>query len=200
MNRQLNADQSTFIPLEELRVASPCRADWDKMQGDDRTRFCGTCAKNVYNLSAMSQEEAEYLIREKEGQLCVRFYQREDGTILTDNCPVGLKIVRRPFQWLGAGLAALLASGAAIVHGQNTLTKCPQPNAATPNTSLRDRQPFKLIFDYFDPQPMIMGEIAPSMGKIAVPKPTPNPTPQPTPQPTLGEVMMGTPLPLQNED
>lgn len=49
MNRQMpdTSNQSTFIPLHELRVASPCRADWDKMQGDDRMRFCGTCAKNV---------------------------------------------------------------------------------------------------------------------------------------------------------
>jgi hypothetical protein len=84
------------------------------MEGTDRVRFCQSCAKNVYNLSAMSQSEAEQLITEAEGKLCVSFYRRADGTILTDNCSVGMKIVRRPFQWLLAGFIALLASGVAI--------------------------------------------------------------------------------------
>src|SRR6516162_8887116 len=41
-------------PRFRLRVASPCPADWNAMQGDDRVRFCGQCEKNVYNLSAMT--------------------------------------------------------------------------------------------------------------------------------------------------
>ncbi len=68
-------------PRFRLRVASPCPADWNAMQGDDRVRFCGQCVKNVYNLSAMTHAEAEDLIREKEGKLCVRSaYGRNAGT------------------------------------------------------------------------------------------------------------------------
>src|SRR3954452_5823731 len=37
--------------LESIRIASPCKANWDDMVGDERARFCGQCAKNVYNLS-----------------------------------------------------------------------------------------------------------------------------------------------------
>ena len=44
---------------------------------------------NVYNLSDMTEEEALKLVEEREGRLCVRFYQREDGTVLTSDCPVG---------------------------------------------------------------------------------------------------------------
>jgi hypothetical protein len=82
-------------PLDRVRVAAPCRADWDAMLGDERVRFCQQCERNVYNLSDMSKKEAETLVSRAEGRLCVRFYRRTDGSILTDNCPVGLRAVKR---------------------------------------------------------------------------------------------------------
>ncbi len=77
--------------LENVRVASPCNASWEGMTGDDRVRFCGKCEKSVYNLSAMPREEAEALLADRGGNLCVRFYKRADGTVLTEDCPVGVK-------------------------------------------------------------------------------------------------------------
>ena len=65
------------------------------MIGGDQARFCGQCQLNVYNLSAMSKFEAEALIARTEGRLCVRFYRRKDGSILTDNCPIGLRALKR---------------------------------------------------------------------------------------------------------
>jgi hypothetical protein len=82
-------------PLANVLVAAPCPADWDGMIGGDRVRFCSQCELNVYNLSAMSKFEAESLIARTEGRLCVRFYRRKDGSILTDNCPVGLRALKR---------------------------------------------------------------------------------------------------------
>ena len=81
--------------LANVSVAAPCPADWDSMIGGDRVRFCSQCQLNVYNLSAMSKFEAESLIARTEGRLCVRFYRRKDGSILTDNCPVGLRALKR---------------------------------------------------------------------------------------------------------
>lgn len=104
------------LPLiDRIRVASPCKESWDDMVGDDRVRHCARCDKNVYNLSALPADEAELLLFEKEGKLCVRYFQRADGTILTSDCPVGRrkKRVRRlAFAALGAG--ALAAAGSAI--------------------------------------------------------------------------------------
>lgn len=77
--------------LKQIDVATPCSARWDDMTGDDRSRFCGLCKKHVYNLSAMKTQEAAQLIQEKEQKLCVRFYRRADGTILTTDCPVGVR-------------------------------------------------------------------------------------------------------------
>lgn len=102
-------------PRFRLRVASPCTADWSAMQGDDRVRFCGQCEKNVYNISAMTHAEAEDLIREKEGKLCVRFYQRTDGTVLTADCPWGRRRRRRRHIVMMAGAAAGLLVAAGFV-------------------------------------------------------------------------------------
>jgi hypothetical protein len=65
------------------------------MIGSERMRFCGQCNLNVYNLSGMSRSEAEQLIARNEGRLCVRFYRRRDGSIITKDCPVGLRAIRR---------------------------------------------------------------------------------------------------------
>jgi len=81
--------------LDHVRVAAPCNVDWDSMFGDERVRFCGQCELNVYNLSEMSKKEAELLITRTEGRLCVRYYQRGDGSIITRNCPVGLRAIKR---------------------------------------------------------------------------------------------------------
>ena len=96
-------------PLDNLSIAAPCSANWAEMSGDDRARFCKLCTKHVYNLSAMSRPEAEALIIEKEGKLCIRFAQRADGTVISDHCPVGLRAARDRMRWIGAGIAAGLA-------------------------------------------------------------------------------------------
>ena len=82
-------------PLEHVKVAAPCPADWSKMVGDERVRYCDRCSLHVYNLSGMTRREAEAVVTNSEGRLCVRFYRRTDGTILTRNCPVGLSALRR---------------------------------------------------------------------------------------------------------
>ena len=82
-------------PLDGVRVAAPCPADWNRMVGDERMRYCGQCNLHVYNLSGMTRKEAESLIANAEGRLCLRFYRRADGTVLTRNCPVGLRALKR---------------------------------------------------------------------------------------------------------
>ncbi len=95
-------------PLSKVKVASPCMADWDTMVGNDRVRFCGHCQLNVFNLSAMTRAEAERLIAGSEQRLCVRFYRRRDGSILTQDCPVGLRALRRRISRVRNAVAATL--------------------------------------------------------------------------------------------
>lgn len=97
-------------PLDHVSVAAPCSADWDAMIGTPQKRFCGQCRLNVYNLSGMTKREAEQLIANAEGRLCVRFYRRADGTILTENCPVGLRALKRRLsRTASAALSAILS-------------------------------------------------------------------------------------------
>jgi hypothetical protein len=87
-----SCQNDSVFSLEQIEIASPCSADWNEMTGSDQVRFCGSCQLNVYNLSAMTRQQAETLFQEKEGRLCVRLYKRQDGTVITQDCPVGLKI------------------------------------------------------------------------------------------------------------
>jgi len=95
--------------LDNIRVAAPCSADWNQMVGSDRVRHCGDCKKNVFNLSEMTRDEAEAVIIAHEGKLCVRYFQRADGTILTKDCAIGVRRRRRR-RIVAAGLAITAAS------------------------------------------------------------------------------------------
>ncbi|MBK7933336.1 MAG: hypothetical protein KA956_02335 [Pyrinomonadaceae bacterium] len=100
---------STFdSPLNNVRIASPCSADWDEMYGDNRKRFCGDCKLNVYNLSGMTKEDAEALVTNAEGRLCVRYFQRSDGTVLTADCPVGWAKMKQRTKAYATAVASLL--------------------------------------------------------------------------------------------
>jgi hypothetical protein len=80
------------------------------MTGDDRIRHCAECQLNVYNLSDMTRAEAEELIARREGRLCVRFFRRADGTIITRDCPRGLRaLTNRVSRFAGAVLTAMIA-------------------------------------------------------------------------------------------
>lgn len=95
--------------VDTLRVASPCHEKWEDMTGDERSRFCGKCEKDVHNISALTRDEAEAFLESVTSSICVRIYQRADGTVLTADCPVGVrkKRVKRLFlATVGGGLAA----------------------------------------------------------------------------------------------
>jgi hypothetical protein len=151
-------------PRFRLRVASPCPADWNAMQGDDRMRFCGQCEKNVYNISAMTHAEAEELIREKEGKLCVRFFQRSDGTVLTADCPVGRRRKRNRRILMAAGATGLTLSAVGL-FGFTRMGK-PVVGSPLPEASMGKPMPEPKM-GAIDPQPR------PLMGDIAEPLPSP---------------------------
>lgn len=132
-------------PLDSIRVAAPCPADWEGMVGSERVRYCGQCKLNVYNLSEMSRKEALALIEQMEGRLCVRFYRRADGTILTRNCPVGLSAIKRRLNRINRavtsallGFLAGLGLNAAFFGQENP---APRSMGATTGTMLVSREP-----------------------------------------------------------
>jgi hypothetical protein len=146
--------------LARIRVATPCHADWDAMTGDERVRHCASCKKDVFNLSDMTREQAERLIIEKHGDLCARYYQRADGTILLADCSVGIR-QKRNTRVLAAGAAMLLAGST----GAASFLRLSHRQAA--------------------PAPHLDDE--PTMGRMAVVQPEP-PPPPPEAEAVMGDV------------
>src|SRR5438874_2539621 len=108
----IDADSMTEsrLDLNAIQIKNPCPADWNKMQGDERSRFCGQCKLNVFNFSEMTRDQIEALILEKEGRLCARFYRRDDGTMLTRDCsPIRASRARRKLATV-AGFSLLILS------------------------------------------------------------------------------------------
>lgn len=107
--------------LNDVRVATPCHADWDSMQGDERARFCGICQKDVFDLSGMDARAAEAFVRERshaQTETCIRFFRRADGTVMTNDCPTGVSAKRRRHVVAGAiGASVLSAAGLAVGLG-----------------------------------------------------------------------------------
>lgn len=165
-------------PLDNLRVASPCSADWDAMRGDERKRFCRECKLNVYNLSGMTRYDAEHLLRLSEGRLCVRYFKRPDGTILTQECPVGwAKVKQRMSIFAGAALSLIISLFAGLYF--------------VPLFGKKVEFGRRFTVPFATPTP----RNEPLMGVVAMPSPTPKPKPTPA-QEFKGEVEMvlGRPL------
>lgn len=112
--------------LARLRVASPCRVGWETMTGDERVRFCQACSLHVYNFSEMTADEVRALISRAEERVCGRLYRRADGTVITRDCPVGLRAVRRRMARAATASLAAIISLFSVVAGRPKTAKLKQ--------------------------------------------------------------------------
>lgn len=108
--------------LDDIRIAAPCPAAWDDMHGNDRARHCNLCDKRVYNIAEMTRREAVELITGDQQSLCLRIWRRQDGAVLTSDCPVGQRLRRRTRKWVAAvagflGIATTASGGCSFVVG-----------------------------------------------------------------------------------
>jgi hypothetical protein len=158
--------------LNNLKIASPCSVEWEGMFGNERKRFCGECKLNVYNISGMTRREAESLLEQSEGRLCVRYYRRADGTILTKDCPVGWARVRRRASMIATAALSMMVSFLAGLSMYAGFSR---------KVDLGVRFPITFATPTPTPQPL--------MGVRAIP--TPKSTPKPSPSPKAERVVMG---------
>lgn len=171
-------------PLRGVTVASPCQADWNLMQGNEQVRFCGDCQLNVYNLSGMSREAVAALLLNTEGRLCVRFFQRSDGTIMTQDCPIGLRAIHKRkitrLSKVAAVITLVTVMGSFCVgHAEKART------GATVSVSKQKREPRQILMG----KPMIqLPSQEPTMGNVATP---------PKNRPVMGEMVAPPPTVMQ---
>jgi hypothetical protein len=167
------------VSLDVIRVDKPCPASWEKMRGNERVRFCEECALHVYNLSAMTREAAQALVADREGRLCVRYYQRADGTVITQDCGGGLRRAIKRGRILTATAAAFLLSAVLAPLGIGSASKSSSQNSCAPALPALTGTPSAIMGDVIAPPPPMMGKIAPIMGEVAA-----HPTTQPATMPT----------------
>ncbi len=92
-------------------------------------RFCGDCRLFVYDVSKLTTLEAWHLLRQGEGRTCVRLYTRADGTVLTRDCPTGLRLARQKVVRSALAAAAMMAAAVAFVL-QSLVDVAPGPLAS----------------------------------------------------------------------
>ena len=76
--------------LNNLRIASPCPATWGRC-GAMTVSASVTRVRSMCTVSDLTADEAVALIQKSDGQSCVRLFRRKDGTVLTADCPVGIR-------------------------------------------------------------------------------------------------------------
>lgn len=164
---------SANFPLDQITVASPCTASWAAMQGDDRVRYCDQCQLNVYHLSAMDRADAETLVQSTEGRLCIRFYRRRDGTVLTRDCPIGLSLRRRALakSLAAAGLVfgMLLGIASAIGLPKRIVTRLQTLEPFSRLALLQPKPPVRPLMGSVTMGDVVMGKRVPS-SQVNIPK------------------------------
>lgn len=147
------------VRLEEIRFTFRCQEAWSEMSGDGAVRHCGHCDKDVHDLSALGRADAEALLRETRGKICVRMSRTADGRVVTaDDRPGAAPVARcgsftatklRPARrtlWrrLSTGAAAaavVLQPGACETGGGATSAGLLNPDGERPHVTLEQLVP-----------------------------------------------------------
>jgi hypothetical protein len=150
--------------LDQLSIPTPCSENWARMTGDERKRLCTACGKHVYNVSSMTSDEAVALLYTHDGDVCVRFFRRLDGTIVTAGCPSEPLPPPRPWQFHIRTLmvaVAGVASALGILQRPETALPTPPPLVPLVCDKERTQEPFPPPAPQFDPNHgfLIMGMV-----------------------------------------
>jgi hypothetical protein len=164
------------IDLNKIQIATPCTAKWEQMKGNSRVRHCGECKLNVYNIAGMPKAEAEALIaRSLKGErVCVRLTQRAGGTVLTQDCPEGLRLLRKARLKLASAMASIFA----LCFGLAAFSRSPASADEDPAAAPRRMGEVSVSVEPQAPPPPKNVHL---MGKVAAPQPPPPPK-DPRPQ------------------
>jgi hypothetical protein len=138
-------------PLKNLRIASPCPMNWDQMTGDNRARFCSLCNLHVYNIAELTRKQAVALISETEGRFCGRIYRRSDGTVITKDCPIGLRAIRRRVARTAGAVFATLVALTSSAFGQKPSKKADCNQQVTISRKKSDTEAGALTGTVLDP-------------------------------------------------
>ena len=133
-------------PLDNIKITSPCTADWNSMTGNDHVRFCRHCNLAVHDLSTLTRKQALRIISKSQGRLCVRYMVRPDETVKARSSSL-VRIGRRTSRIAAGAFGATIAvSGAASA-----------PVAS--NRSLSPSKEWSFAQSYTSPVPIVVGGV-----------------------------------------
>jgi hypothetical protein len=95
----------------------------------------------------MTSTEAEELLMKANGRLCVRFYRRTDGRVMTQDCPIGLAALKRRVIRAASAVAGLLFAGSLLPSRRVVVSAETEPLTPAPATTI-------------NPPQYIMGDVA----------------------------------------
>ena len=128
-----------------------CPKLWAQMEGNEKTRFCDVCQKNVHNLSMMTAEERQALLAGTGESPCVAYFKYLNGapidvTALPEANPLKRKLTQAALVTASAvGLASIGMSSMALIEASKdqeapttgwgvmiTGVACPPPGYVSP--------------------------------------------------------------------
>ncbi len=134
--------------LDSIRSPLPCAKDWNEMIGDERVRFCGACAKNVYNLSAMPRREARKFVALNSGKVCVRYIRLPGGKVQTADTKL-YKITRRASAF-AAGVFGATLTLSALSNAQTPTPPKTEANKSVKSQNKNIPQTSQISFSVYD--------------------------------------------------
>ncbi|MEY2878898.1 MAG: hypothetical protein RLZZ15_1278 [Verrucomicrobiota bacterium] len=161
------------------------------MSGDEKSRYCSRCSRQVVNLSELTAtERAALLASAKPGELCVSYYRRLSGEFVSAETPLAPDERRSVVQFGAAALAVGAAAVAVVTFATADATRAVRTETANlvarthAEITERTTEAVRSLTDRVgltQPQPkvmMLMGVM------VCPPAPSPSaPTSAPTPAP-----------------
>jgi hypothetical protein len=161
----MESPRRQFAAPNPLPIVKPCSESWDRMQGDERKRFCDKCGLHVHNLSAMSGRERDHFVQNREAKDCVAYVAVADERILVPEEPspqVG-RIFRKVLTWALALFTPIFGVGCAARRSESA------GDYATPPPELVSTD-HREVF--------VTAGVPVLPGKPAPPQPSPTPRPR----------------------
>jgi hypothetical protein len=66
----------------QLEIVEPCTEHWSAMKGTSTVRHCTSCSKSVYNMSMLTEHEADAAFAARPAQVCVIYFVDADGEVV----------------------------------------------------------------------------------------------------------------------
>lgn len=144
---------------DTIRIHTPCPMKWEELVGDDRRRYCDSCALHVLNGSRLARAEARALITNATERVCMRLEIDARGEpLFADTPPAPVRTpargpaLARPLQWAASLVGVLLAACTRAAPESISGTPVVQPCTTNTTHIVGKVAPIEVLGDVADPR------------------------------------------------